>query len=159
MPFTEYLRRLTTYAAWTAAILFVPALVSALLASWSAWSDGHIALYSVGKTETTRELVPWVQGWSRLLSPIVLVAAAVVYPTREHASAARLLLFVVLATAGSSILIFSLWFKSASGILVLAALLTFVALAHFIDQRFGRRASLSLIVVTAAALVAAYAAA
>jgi hypothetical protein len=159
MPIAEYLRRLTTYAAWTTAILFLPALASAILAAWSAWSDGHITLYSVGKTGTAREVVPWVHGWSRLLSPVVFVAAAVAYPTREQASAARLLMFVALATAGASMLVFSLWFKSASGVFVLSALLAYVALAHFVDERFGRRASFSLIVATVAALVAVYAAA
>jgi hypothetical protein len=159
VPIPEFLRRSATCAAWTAGILFVPAVLSALFATWSAVSDGHITLYSLGKTATSREIVPWTQGWSRLVSPAMLLAAGLTYPAEKPPPAWRLLLFTALAVAGSSMLVFSLWFKTFGGALALAALLLYVASAQFVDAFFGRPAVCAMLGATVIALLYAYAAA
>jgi hypothetical protein len=159
MPPSDFTRRMATYLAWTGGILFIPAAVSAVLAAWSAIADGQITLYSVGKTATSREVVPWQQGWARLASPLVLLVAALAYPRDEHPSSGRLLLFVLLAAAGSAMLMFSLWFKTLNGAVALFGLLAYVALAHFVDARFGRKAALLLLVGTVIIALYAHAAA
>jgi hypothetical protein len=159
MPPADFTRRLATYVAWTAGILFIPAAISAVFAAWSAVTDGQIILYSVGKTATSREAVPWQHGWARLASPLVLLLAALAYPRDENPATARLLLFVLLGAAGSAMLVFSLWFKTLTGAVALLALLAYIALAHFVDARFGRKAAFLLLIGTVFLALYAYAAA
>jgi hypothetical protein len=157
MPLSAFIQRLATYAIWAVVILFIPSVISAALAAWSAISNGQITLYSVGKTATSREVVHWTQGWPRFASPILLLIAACIYPAVK-ASTPKSLLFTVLAVAGCSMLVFSLWFKAPGGALALGSLLGFVAAAHFVDARFGRTAAFFLLVAAVAALLWTYAA-
>jgi hypothetical protein len=90
---------------------------------------------------------------------LVLLLAALAYPRDESPAIARLLLFVLLGAAGSAMLVFSLWFKTTTGAAALLVFLAYIALAHFIDARFGRNAATLLLFGTVLLALYAYAAA
>lgn len=57
------------------AILLLPALYSLASGLYSAFTDGNVLVISIGRYETSRELVPWQAGWARFAGPIVLMAS------------------------------------------------------------------------------------
>ena len=153
----EFVVRASTYAWVIALLLFIPAVVSLFLAIWSAVASGQVMVISLGRYETARESVPWLQGWARFASPFILAIAAAAYPTTPSASTLRFLAFSLLAFIGISALCYSLWFTSPDGTLGFLLISACIALAYYVDAIFGRRWATILVVSIVALLVYGYA--
>jgi hypothetical protein len=158
MTSTEYFERLRSYLVVAIALAIIPALISFLIAVWSAVTTGHVLVVAIGKTETARQLVPWSLGWARFASPLVLVAAGAAYPGDSSPTNLRSVLFSALAITGIGMLCYSLWFTTLRGMLLFYGLALYVASAYFIDLVFGRRAVVFMLVATVAMLLYVYAA-
>ena len=157
MTAEAFLRRAATYTGIAAVLIFLPSLISAALAAWSAATIGEIAVYSLGRTATSQQLVPWPQGWARFASPAVLLAAGFMYPRRSRGTNLRVGAFLLLALSGIAMLCFSRWFTSLTGVLVFYGIASYVVLAYFVDSVFGRTTVTAMLFATVAVLVYLYA--
>lgn len=77
-------------------VAFVPALISTLLAGWSAATTGEVVVYVVGKTSIFVASVPWIEAWARFACPVVLAGTVLVQDPRDGRES---LLFPILRVA------------------------------------------------------------
>lgn len=139
---------LSTYAKLSlalAGLLLLPALWSFFSAIVSAVSTGQVLVISVGRTETARELVPWINGWPRFAAPVVLAASLLLWFWADRLPRGAWWLSAATATVGLVLLLFSKWFTSWHGTIWFFGLLAFVATTLYVGKRFGRLAGLAVI--------------
>ena len=134
------------------ALLLLPALYSLVSAFHSAMTTGDVLVISIGLYETTRELVPWQEGWTRFVGPSLLVASLLAFDSSRGVT-----LRWWLAGTGSIcaliLLSFSFWFTSGSRSLWFVGLLAFVASVYVINRRLNGTAAFLFVVVCSSAVV------
>lgn len=136
------------------AILLLPAVWSFFSAACSAMAIGHVQVISLGRFETSREIVHWTNGGARFAGPIVLVASV---GLRILAPSLPWWVPVVMSASGLSLLLFSRWLTSLGGAALFTSMAAYIALAVFVDKRLGRGAVTAMLLVTVALLVHVYA--
>lgn len=135
------------------AILLLPALWSFASAIWSAATTGEVLVISVGRYETSRELVPWAHGWARFAGPLALTAAVATWLFRRSPWWPPALL----AAAGLALLLFSKWFTSPVGAVAFCGMMVFFALAAIVDRRMGRLTTTVMLLSTVGLMLWLYA--
>src|SRR5690606_23448392 len=104
----------------------------------SALSTGQVMVISLGRTETTRHMVHWSNGWARFAGPSMMVAALVLYAVLSSRNVQLWWTAVALAFAGICLLLYSAWFVSLRGATAFALFAAFIAVCFWVDARFGR---------------------
>ncbi|MFC3147603.1 hypothetical protein [Piscinibacterium candidicorallinum] len=154
----EFIRNLRRPALLGVVLLLVPSLISAFFAVWSAATEGKIEVFSIGRWVATHETVPWQQGWARLASPLVLVAAAILYLARGSTDAlGQQLALVLLSCVGIAMCVSPLSFSSFEGTAAICSVGLYVSAVCFVDARFGRLVSVIVMIATVVAMLIAYA--
>lgn len=133
----------------------LPAVYGLLSTVYHAIADGAVMVFSIGRFETSRSVVPWPQAWARFLGFSMLASCGVVWlgskdRTRQWWFAAAL------SALGFPLVMFSQWFTTLRGTLILSSIASVVALAYSIDRKYGRFASASLLALVVAFLVWRY---
>lgn len=127
-----------------AAVLLIPALLSLFSALFSAATTGQVMVISVGRTETTREMVHWSLGWSRFASPFVIFGALVIWGLSKPHGLAWWLSSCI-ALLGVGMLVCSYWFASLRGTIAFFLFSSFVCTALYIGNRFGLLAAIAFV--------------
>lgn len=154
---SEKVRMWVALALGLGVLMALPALFSLISAIHQAATTGEVLVISLGRTATARETVPWPQGWARFVGPVVLIASLCTFDGSRGVSA-RWWLAGTGVALGLWLLAFSRWFATVNGTLVLMGLHGFLALAFFVDRKFGRAPALGVIIAGAALAVWAVAA-
>jgi drug/metabolite transporter (DMT)-like permease len=131
-----------------AAVLLLPAVISLLSAVVSALTTGQVMVISLGRTETAREMVPWLQGWPRFAAPFVILGALVVW-SQAKPHRWTWWLSAGLTTLGASLLAFSWWFVSSRRAGAFLLMLAFISAALYIGNRLGRVAAVLFVLLVA----------
>lgn len=145
----EEARRYVALAFGIGLFLVLPAIVSLISALYHAMTAGEVLVISFGRTSTSREMVPWRQGWARFAGPIVLIASLCAWDGSRGVTA-RWWLAGTGVVLGLSLLAFSKWFATVNGAFALAGVYGFIALTFFVDRRFGRIPALAIIIAVVA---------
>lgn len=103
MSIAKYIRSLESKLSMVGLVAFVPAVISAAFAAWSAMTSGEINVYILSGNRWGGGIAPkavsWTEGWARLASPLVLLAVPFVQGQRGSESSffpfARLLLVLL----------------------------------------------------------------
>lgn len=140
-----------TFAA--GAILLLPALWSFVSAAWSAATTGEVLVIGLGRYETSRALVPWMNGWARFAGPLALIAAVALWTLRTASWRAPALL----SAAGLALLLFSKWFTSPTSAMTFCGMMAYLALAAAVDRRMGRFATTVMLASTVGLMLWLYA--
>jgi hypothetical protein len=86
MSVTDHVRSLESKLSMIGLLAFLPALVSAAFALWSAVTRGEITVYVLPGGKFGEGIAPaavsWTEGWARLASPLILLAALFVQGER-----------------------------------------------------------------------------
>jgi hypothetical protein len=122
-------------------VLLMPVLWSLGSAVVSAVSTGQVLVISVGRTQVTRYVVPWQQGWARFAGPVFISAALVLYLARDGRKTSSWWIATGLAFLGLCLLLFSAWLASVQSAGAFALLGGFIAVSFGIDDRLGRWAA------------------
>lgn len=130
----------------------LPALWSLGSALVSAIGSGEVLVISLGRTSTSRAMVPWQQGWARFAGPLMLISALALWVIAEKRST-QWWLSVLLAAMALSLLAFSLWFTSLRSTLGFFSFAAFIAGTFAADHYFGRKGAYAVILVAAVAFV------
>jgi hypothetical protein len=136
-----------------AAVLALPALWSFFSAIVSAVSTGQVLVISVGRYETARQYVPWVQGWTRFVAPMTLFLSLAVWAGFSDRSRFTWWLSAALSAISAVMLLFSSWFISWRGVLWLSSLFLFIACSAYLGNRFGRFVAVAFIASVVGAIV------
>lgn len=147
---------LSAYARFSlalAGVLLLPALWSFFSAIVSAVSTGQVLVISVGRTETARELVPWIYGWPRFAAPVIIAASLLLWLSSHRLHRSAWWLSAATSTVGLVLLLFSKWFTSWHGTIWFLGIAVFVAVTLYVGNRFGRLAALAIILLVFGALV------
>ena len=135
-----------------AAFALLPALWSLGSALISAFSSGQVLVVSLGRTSTSREMVPWQQGWARFAGPPLLIVALAVWVVAEKRST-QWWLSAYLAGMALSLLAFSMWFTSLRSTLWFLGFGAFIATTFLANHYFGRKGAYSVILVASVAFM------
>lgn len=133
----------------------IPAIYGLLSTLYHAVVDGSVMVFSVGRYETSRSVVPWPQAWARFLGFAMLVSCGMVWLASKE-SRRLWWLAVALSAFGFPLVLFSQWFTTLRGTLMFSGIATFVAVAYVVDRRYGRLAATALIVFAVSVLVWRY---
>lgn len=147
---------LSAYAKFSlalAGVLLLPALWSLFSAIVSAASTGQVLVISVGRTETARELVPWIKGWPRFVAPVVISASLLLWSSAHRLPRSAWWLSAAMSALGLALLLFSKWFTSWHGAIWFVGMAAFVAATLYIGKRFGGLAALVVILLVFSVVV------
>jgi hypothetical protein len=120
-----------------AGLLVLPAVWSFFSAAYFGATTGQVLVISIGRYETARESVAWVNGWARFVGPIVLVMSLGIWACSKKGARAWWVA-VALALVGLFLLLFSKWFTTWHGVMFFAGLNAFIAVTLYAGNRYGR---------------------
>jgi hypothetical protein len=146
-------RRYGTMVFAAGAILLLPAVWSLFSAVWSAMTTGHVQVISLGRFETSRDMVHWTNGWARFVGPIALIASV---GSRILARSLPWWPPAVLSVVGLALLLFSRWFTSPGGAALFISMAAYIALTALVDRKFGRGVATSMLLATVGLAVYVY---
>jgi hypothetical protein len=135
-----------------AALALLPALWSLGSALISAVGSGEVLVISLGRTSTSRTMVPWQQGWARFAGPLLLTVSLALWVVAEKRST-QWWLSALLAAMALSLLAFSMWFTSLRSTLGFLGFAAFIAATFAANRYFGRKGAYAVILVAAVAFV------
>jgi hypothetical protein len=127
-----------------AGLLALPAIWSFFSAAYFGATTGQVLVISIGRYETARESVAWIDGWARFVSPIVLVMSLRIWACSTRGARAWWIA-VAFALVGLFLLLFSKWFTTLNGVMVFAGLNAFIAVTLYAGKRYGRSISYLII--------------
>lgn len=146
----EEARQWGAMALGLAAVLLLPALYSWFSAIHGAISTGEVMVLNLAGIDS--EMVPWRNGWTRFVAPLLLLAAVLVYDD-SRAITGRWWAAAALAVVALGMLGFAAWFQSMGGAVGFILFNGFIVLCFHVDRRHGRLAAFALMVVAVFALV------
>lgn len=133
----------------------LPAIYGLLSTVYHAAAEGSVMVFSIGRYETARSIVPWPQAWARFLGFAMLVSCGLVW-LGSKGDPRRWWFAVGLSALGFPLVMFSSWFTTLRGTLMFTGIASVVALAYLLDDKYGRMAAASFLLVVVAVLVWRY---